>query len=67
MQITGDGSHNCKSPKGSADSAHKFGSWRRKIFRIWYQLTRAPKEDLLIGGMFATVIIITIWLAARLL
>lgn len=32
-----------------------------------YWVARLQKEDLLIGGMLATVTIVTIWLAARLL
>jgi hypothetical protein len=44
-----------------------FANWKIRWLRLWYEVARVPKEDLLIGGMFATVIVITIWLAARLL
>jgi hypothetical protein len=67
MQVTRDGSRDWKPPKTRTNSAHDFVSWKPRFLRMWYQVTRVPKEDLLIGGMFATVIMITIWLAARLL
>ena len=67
MQVARDRCKNGKPPKGRTHSRHDFVNWKLRCLRIWYKAACPPKEDLLIGGMFATVIIITIWLAARLL
>jgi hypothetical protein len=64
MEISRDGSQNWESPKGWSNSVL---NWKVKGLQMWRNLSCIPKEDLLIGGIFATVIIITIWLAARLL
>lgn len=47
--------------------ARKFAVWKVKSPRMWRDLCRVPKEDLLIAGMFAAVITMTIWLAMELL
>jgi hypothetical protein len=65
MQSIRDGSQNWEPAKGRTTSVLNIA--KVKCLGVLHRLGRLPKEDLLIGGMFATVIIITIWLAARLL
>jgi hypothetical protein len=67
MQITGNEPHTLKPATRRARSARHFESWKFEWLRMWYEITRIPKEDLLILSIFGAVMIITIWLAARLL
>jgi hypothetical protein len=66
MQITRDGSQKGQPPV-RGNPARKLVAWQVKGLRMWRDLSGMPKEDMLIIGMFAAVIIITVWLAARVL
>lgn len=47
--------------------ARKFAAWKVKGLRKCRDLSRVPKEDIFIVSMFAMIIVVTIWLATKLL